>query len=154
MEAKTEAERKQFLTGLGLNPDAPALNAEKPKKKDNTDKADKPVEVPVDAHTMPVSDIVFDETLLDDFPDLTGTNYKAASEHIFAMYRSPGRDHDRNALLHRRITEFIGQVKRSRKTGGFVKDKIKATDEQREMANVLAAHNVTVEDLAKLLKEA
>jgi len=150
MATKTEAERNKFLSSLGLNPDAPALKADKPAKKDK--KNETVVEIPVDAHTMPVSDIEFDESLLDDFPDLTGVNYKAASEHIFAMYRSVGRDRDRNGLLHRKITEFIGQVKRSRKTGGFVKDKIKATEEQREIANVLAAHNVTVDELAELLK--
>ena len=152
MTTKTEAERKEFLGKLGLNPDAPALVAEKPKKA----KKDKPkaeeVEVPVDSHTMPVSDIVFDESLLDDFPDLSGTHYKLASAHVFDMYKGKRGDTERNALLHRRITEFIGQVKRSRKTGGFVKEKIKATEEQREIANVLAAHNVTMEDLAELLK--
>lgn len=153
----SESERTEFLKNLGLNPTAPALVADvqpatpvkEAKKKKQT-----PVQIApegVDPHTMPVSDIVFDPSLLDEFPDLSGANYRLASDKVFAMYRSKGRDKDRNGLLHRRITEFIGSVKRSRKTGGFVKEKIKSTAEEREIANLLATHGVTVADLAELL---
>lgn len=152
--AKTDDERKAFLTGLGLNPDAPALSAPPKTEKPAKPKA-QAAQVPegVDPHTMKVSDIKFDESLLDEFQDLSGRNYNLASQKIFQMYQSPGRDSERNGLLHRKITEFIGQVKRSRKTGGFVKEKIKATEQERELANLLATHNVTVEELAALLKE-
>lgn len=146
---KTEEERKALLVSLGLNPEAPALDAA-PKSKKKKEHVE--VQTGVDYSTMPVSDIVFDPALLDDFPDLSGANYKAASAHIFEMYKAKGRDKDRHALLHRKITEFIGEVKRSRKTGGFVKEKVKATSEERELANLLAAHGVTLEKLTEMLQ--
>lgn len=109
--AKTEAERKDFLASIGLNPESPMLEAKEPK----VGGPESLVQTVVDFHTMPVSDIVFDPALLDEFTDLGGQNFKAAGDKVFAMYKSKTRDKDRNGLLHRKITEFIQQVKRDRK---------------------------------------
>lgn len=162
MTVKTEKERKDFLASLGLNPDAPALVSEVA-----------PV-APARAHrgtatsadedcvrrTTPAADIVFDPSLLSDFSSLDGANMSAASRHLFDLYKSPHKDKERHALLHRRIGEFIQQVRRSRQTGGLVPaegttEKVKATREQRDIAALLAAKGLTAADLAALLaKEA
>lgn len=159
---KTGKEREKFLRSLGLNPNAPALVADvKPSKKAKTSDASGSITpeiaknmaqgaAEVDPHTIPVGDIVFDPALLDEFPDLA-RDCKAASEKVFAMYKGP-RGSERNKLLHRRISEFISQVKRSRKTGGYVKDKIKATAEQRELAASLAELGITEEELLDMVK--
>lgn len=155
----TDDERKEFLADLGLNPNAPALAADVPAEaspKASKGKGGKEVRLApdgVDPRAMPVSDIVFDPHLLDGFPSLEGEGMSAASRHIFGLYKSHGRNKDRNSLLHRKITEFIGQVRRERATGGVVKEKVKATKEQREIANLLAAKGLTLADLAALLDD-
>lgn len=140
--AMTPEAQKAFLTGLTLTTDVVVEAPATPPRVVLAPEG-------VDPHTMPVTDIVFDPRLLDEFPDLTGANMKRASEKVFALYRSPNRDKDRHALLHRRITEFIGQVRS--KTGGHVKEMVKATSQERELAKLLAAKGLTVEDLAALI---
>lgn len=148
----TDEERKKKLISLGFDPDGDtlaqsALPGPKPKQGGVQFAPEG-----VDPHAMPVSEIVFVDAMLDGFPDLTGQGFRAASDHLFAQYKSPRRDTERHALLHRRITEFIGQVKRSRKTGGVVRERIKATAEQRELAEVLAAAGLDAAQLAALVK--
>lgn len=153
MTTLTDEERKQRLASLGLPTDGDSLaNNAVPAR--SRPKADGVRFAPegVDPHTMAVTDIVFTDAMLDGFPDLTGQGFKAAGDFLFAQYKSPRRDPDRHSLLHRRITEFVGQVKRSRKTGGLVRERIKATAEQRDIAAVLAAEGINAADLAALIK--
>jgi hypothetical protein len=136
-----EAQRVQFLATLGIS-DTPAVA---------------PVEVPtavqtVDPHTIPASEIEFDPADIAEFGDLEGIKFRQASDKLFAMYRSPKKDSDRHGLLHRRITEFLGKQRTLMKSGGFVKDKVKVTKEQREIAQFIAAAGLTMEDLAALVK--
>lgn len=139
--SKTRTPDATFLTSVGLNPEAAA----KPHQ----------ATTEVDPHTMPASEIVFDPALLDEFPDLSA-QMKAASTKVFEVYRSYGRDKERNGLLHRRITEFIGQVDRARRgegeLPGFVKTKVKATKKQRDLTRYLAEHGIeSIEDLERAL---
>lgn len=148
----TEDERKATLKSLGLNPDAPGL-ADLPAKITTQVVPETPTN-----HTTPASEIVFDPTLLDQFEVLDGAGMASASRYLFDLYKSPHRDKERHALLHRRISEFIQQVRRNRQTGGLVpvepvKDKIKATKEQRDIAALLAAKGLTAADLAALLHQ-
>lgn len=142
---KTDAERREFLTSLNLNPDAPALErVERPIAKPLPDGIQWAPEG-VDPHTMPVTDIVFDPAMVEQFPDLSPRGRNAASRFLFDQYKSYGRDKDRNSLLHRRIGEFLGKTHRDRETGGsFVKDKIR-------LANTMAEHGVTEADLKEYL---
>lgn len=106
----------------------------------------------VDPRTMPVAAIVFDPRLLDGF-NLT-TDVSDASRSVFAHYKSHGRDKDRNGLLHRRVSEFIGQVKRER-TGDkptHVRDKVRASKPTRDLAMVLDEFGVTADELRALLE--
>lgn len=152
----SDAQRREFLKGVGLDPDASALVDENAPAKATSKRGVIVVLAPsgVDPHAMPVSEIVFDERLLDDYPELEGAGLKAASDHVFAQYRSRSRDKDRHSLLHRRITEFIGQMRRSRTTGGHVRELVKATKEQRDLAALLAEKGLTVTDLVALLQAA
>lgn len=151
-ETMTDAERREFLSGLGLSPDAAVLAQVEPNDPAKPVKG-KVAPKGVDPHTMPVTDIVFDAALLDDHPVLDGVGLKAASDYVFSLYRSPGRNKDRHSLLHRRISEFIGQVRLSRASGGHVKELVKATKEQRAIAALLASKGLTLDDLAQLLGE-
>jgi hypothetical protein len=155
-ETKTDAERVEFLASLGLSPEAPALVVAETRTapaKPYTAPAAGVVLAPdgVDPHTMPVTDIVFDARLLDGFPTLTGDGIKAASDYVFSLYKSKGRNKDRHSLLHSRITKFIGQVRQNRDTGGYVKDQVKATKEERDLAAIIAATGITAADLAAML---
>jgi hypothetical protein len=105
----------------------------------------------VDTHTMPVGDIEFSDDMVDDFPVLSGDGFASASRHLWAIYKSPRGQTERNQLLHRRITEFLHQVNRHRKTGGLMRERVRADAPARELAGLLQAHNLTVEDLAALL---
>lgn len=161
----TDDERRTFLAGIGLNADAPALAADVPAdapakapKVKKAKKAPKPQsgqasELPTEAErrAMPASEIMFDAALVEHF-DLD-TQLRAASQHLFDLYKSPSRDRERNGLLHRRITEFLGQQRRARKAGvkAPMKDHIKVTREQRDIARLLAEHNITLADLGSLL---
>lgn len=151
---KTDAERQEFLKGLGLNPDAPALTSlsepepERPKKP-KAQLAPKGA----DPHAMPVSEIVFDPALLDQFPNLEGQGRRAAADYVFALYKSPGRNKDRNSLLWSEVGKFIQRVHRSRETGvPHVKDKVKAGKKSRDLLAVLAELGIeSVDDLTALL---
>ncbi len=149
----TDTEQREFLASIGLNPDAPAASSP-------TVTAPHPPTVVngvrlgpdgVDPRTIPAADIEFDDRLLDQFASLEGDGLKAASDYVFGLYKSRGRDKDRHSLLHRRITEFIGRVRRSRATGGHVKETIKATRDQRDLAALMAAKGITPADLLALL---
>lgn len=135
------------ITGLNLNPDpdAPALEVfERPLTQ--TAPSDI-VWAPkgVDPHTMPVSDIVFDPAMVEQFADLSPRGRSEAARFLFAQYKSLGRNKDRNSLLHRRIGEFLAHTHRSRETGGgYVKDKIR-------LGNTLAEHGVSADDLKEYL---
>jgi len=153
--ALTEESRREAMRLLGLDEDGPSLaqGTSEPKATIPT-----PVQTGiqfapegVDPHTMPVSDIEFTLDMLDSFPDLSGTNFKSASEFLFDQYRSRGRDRDRHALLHRRITEFISQVRRHRKSGGLIRERVVADAESRDLAQLLAAKGLTMQGLAALI---
>lgn len=147
----TEDERAQ-IAALGLNPDAPAFG-EVVAKPDA--KRKQPVLAPegVDPHMMPVTEIVFDPALLDDFPSLSGDGLAAASRHVFALYKSPGRNKDRNSLLHREVGLFISRVRRSRETGTpHVKEQVRQGSKQRDLLALLAEHGIkSVDDLTAAL---
>jgi hypothetical protein len=102
---------------------------------------------------MPVSDIVFDPALLDGFPSLEGDGRADAARYVFGLYKSHGRNKDRNRRLHDEIGLFILRVRRSRETGTeHVKDKVKASKPQRDLLALLAEHGITsVEDLNNAL---
>lgn len=162
--ALTEDGRRDFLKGLGLNADAPGLApVVEPKAKAKKDKADKPkaevqtVVETVNPRLIPASEIVFDPTMLDEFTDLSGSGMAAASRHLFEHYKSPGKDRERNGLLHRRIGEFIQQTRRDRQQHneptGTIKAKVKASKAQRDIAALLAESGLTADDLAALIKE-
>lgn len=160
--ALTEDGRREFLQTLGLNADAPGLapvvesttKAKKPKGEKA--KAATVIET-VNPRTIPASEIVFEPTMLDDFTDLSGSGMAAASRHLFEHYKSPGKDRERNGLLHRRIGEFIQQTRRARQAGeeptGAVKAKVKQTKEQRDLAALMAAKGITAADLSRLIQE-
>ena len=152
---KTETERKELLASLGLNPDAPGLSVTRAKTR-AAGLATAAVGEP-DPHRIPAGEIEFAPALLDNFPDLDGAAMTTVSRYLFDMFKSPTKDHERHALLHRRISEFIQQVRRSRQTQGLVsadptKEKIKASKEHRDLAALLAAQGITAESLAKLIK--
>ena len=139
-DTMTDAQRIEFLASLGLNQSTPAKLA-----------PSAPSAPGGDLHTTPAAEIVFDPALLDGFPELSGDGLRAASAHVFNLCKSPTKDKDRHSLLHRRITEFIGQTKLSRATGGHVKEKITTTREQRDLAALIAAKGITVADLVAML---
>lgn len=155
--SKTDEERRALLTSIGLNPDAPAL-VSGPDKAVHQPKASNTSEIRlappgVDPHLMPVEDIVFDERLLDEFHSLAFNEQGAdAARHIFALYKSMGRNKERNGALQRKISSFITQVRRNRETGGMVKEKVASTKEQRDNAALLASQNVSSADLAEALR--
>jgi hypothetical protein len=105
-----------------------------------------------DLHTMPVEDIVFDPALLDRFPSLSGDGMNEASKYVFSLYKSLGKNKERNSLLHRRISTFITTTRRSRQTGGMVTEAVKTTKAQRDNAALLASQGVTDSDLAEALR--
>lgn len=152
-ETMTDEQRKDLLRSLNLSPDAPglalspALDGGSPAR---------PADLDEDAlrRSTPAAEIVFDPTMLDGFPNLDGGHMAAASRYLFEMYKSPHKDKERHALLHRRIGEFIRSVRIARKTGDEpVTEKIKATKEQREIAALMATHGLTANDLAQIIKE-
>lgn len=156
--AMSDEQRKALLASAGLPTDGASLSLPAKPKRDKP-KADNGTTIAlapegVDPSTMPVSDIVFDPRLLDDFPSLSGEGFAAASRYVFSLYKSQGKNKDRNSLLHQRIGQFINQVRRSRETGtGYVKDKVKANKEQYDLAAMLAAKGITAADLAALLEK-
>lgn len=146
----TTTDRRQRLLNLGLNPDSNSLADSAVPESTPAPTGIQFAPDGVDQHTMPVSDIVFTDAMVDDFPNLT--NMKPASDFLFDQYRSKGKDPDRHGFLHRRITEFLGQVRNSRETGGFVREQVKATRKQSKLAQVMAAGGVEAEPLVALVK--
>lgn len=156
-KTKSTDERAEFLSGLGLNAGAGGL-ADMPAK---ITSAVTHVATPsktvtlappgVDPRMMAVDDIVFDDHLLDQFPSLEGDGLRAASDYVFSLYKSYGKNKERNAPLHRKITSFITLTRRNRETGGMVKEKVKTSKPERDMAALLASQEVGVSDLAEAL---
>lgn len=106
----------------------------------------------VDPHMMPVDEIVFDPALLDQFPSLSGDQMNEASRYVFSLYKSYGRNKERNSLLHRRISTFITNTRRSRQTGGMVTETVKTTRDQRDIAAILASQGASPEDTAEAFR--
>ena len=106
----------------------------------------------VDPHTMDVDEIVFDPALLDKFPSLNGEGMNEASKYLFSLYKSHGKNKERNSLLHRRISTFITTTRRNRQTGGMVTEAIKTSKAERDLAALMASQGVTDSDLAEALK--
>lgn len=151
-KTKTENERAEFLKGIGLKPDGDTLAAVPPTHQSSASTEGITLAPPgVDPKAMPVDEIVFDPRLLDKFPSLEGDGLRAASDYVFSLYKSYTKG-DRNKVLWRKVSSFILQVRTERKTGGMVKEVVKTTKEQRDLAQVIAASGLTAEDLAKLLK--
>lgn len=158
MTTMTDEQRKAFLTDLGLDAEAPALAAdiadEKPAKTKKA-KGDKPKKAKggdVDPHTQDVSTIVFDPKMVEQFT-LDGSDMKQASDLLFQHYKSPTKG-ERNKFLHRRITEFLQQVKRERNPqprDGHIKGKVKASKEERDLTQMIAQAGITADDLAVML---
>jgi len=111
----------------------------------------------LDLRRIPASEIVFDPEMLDEFPDLSGAGMAAASRHLVELYKSPTKDRERNGLLHRRIGEFIQQVRRDRQalrpSTGVVKEKVKQTKAQRDLAALIAEAGLTADDLSRMIQE-
>lgn len=145
----SEAQRIQFLATLGIN------EATAPEPESQVQTAVQTINNP---HTIPAADIVFDPADVKKFDLTDGTQFADASRHLFTKYRSQDdsgkarKDSDRHGLLHRRIGEFLSQQRTLAKSGGFVKDKVKVTKEQREIAQFIAAAGLTMADLAALVK--
>lgn len=155
-KTKTENERVEMLKSLGLNPEAPALTTQK-KASHEARKADSDgvtlAPPGVDPHLMPVDEIHFDPRLLDGYTSLAFNQQgNEAARYIFSLYKSYGRDKERNGALQRAITKFITNTRRNRETGGMVREEIKSTAEQRDLAALIASQGITAADLAALLK--
>ena len=154
---KTEDERVQHLTALGINPDGKALAALPPdepaKPKHQPAKGEVTLAPPgVDPRTMNVDEITFDPHLLDSFPSLEGDGLAAASAYVFSLYKSYTKDKGRNGALHRKITTFITTTRRNRQTRGTVTEQIKTTRADRDIAALIASQGVKPEDLAEALR--
>ena len=150
----TEEQRKEFLKGLGLGDKGDALTATPSTPQPTAIAAPTGVTLAppgVDPRAMPVDEIVFDPKLLDGFPILEGEGMNAASQHVFRLYKSYTKG-DRNKSLHRKISTFITNTRLQRLPGGHIKEKVKVTAEERDLAQVIAAAGITAADLAKLLK--
>lgn len=133
-----EQQRIEFLATLGMTPE---VAVEAPAQTGT-----------IDRHTMPVTSIVFDPADIAEFGDLEGMNRRLAADKLFAMYRAPGRDKDRNSLLWSKVGLFLSQQAKLRKSGGVIKEKIAVTKEQREIAEFIASAGITMADLAAMVK--
>ena len=160
MTTMTDDQRKAFLADLGLDDAAPALAVDVPVdepakvKKAKGDKPKKPKKdvTTIDPHTIDVSDIVFDPAMLTDFL-LDASDIKQASDVLFQHYKSPIKG-ERNKFLHRRISEFLAQVKRDRNPAprdGYIKGKVKTTKDKRDLAQMLSTAGINADDLAVML---
>lgn len=160
-KTKTNDERADFLKGLGLKAHGDSLvDLDQPAKVRpsphvQAPAADDIVLAPkgLDPRSMPVEEIIFDPRLLDPYPSLAfdqGGN--AASQYIFSLYKSYGRNKDRNGALQRKITSFITHTRRQRETGGMVKEKVKASKKDRDLAALIASNDGDVAEVAGGLK--
>lgn len=142
--------REQFLESLGLPADGDSLAPAKSAPVTASKKAaEPPVEV-TDERLIPVSSIVFTEDMIEGL-DLE-TQFQVAYRVLFERFKSP-KNSDRNKLLHQAIDKFLYGLRAERRSGGTVKEKIKATAEERDMAKILHANGVTKEQLLSLLQE-
>jgi hypothetical protein len=151
-DTMTDDERKAFLAELGLDAEAPALAAEVVEDQPAKVKKAK-AKKDVDPHTQEVSTIVFDPKMVEHFT-LDASDMKQASDLLFQHYKSPTKG-ERNKFLHRRITEFLQQVKRQRNPqprDGFIKGKVKAGKEERDLTQLIAQAGLTADDLAVMLE--
>lgn len=151
---KTEEERAGFLADLGLNPDGETL-AKQPAKTRKHEPATngggvKLAPPGVDPRVMPVDEIVFDPALLDGFPSLK-EGRKQAADYVFELYKSYTKG-DRNKVLWAKIQKFIENTRRERETGGLVKEKVRTSAPERDMAQVIASQGVTTSDLVRALE--
>lgn len=155
MTTKTPEEAAAFKASIGLDPGAKAKLLPAAPKRDVTKR--QPVLAPegVDPRTMPVTEIVFDDALLDDFPSLEGEGLKRAADHVFAFYKSPGRNTERNRPLWSEVGKFIQRVKKSRKAGvPHVKEEVRRTKPQRDLLALLNEMGISsVEDMQALLSK-
>jgi hypothetical protein len=150
-KTKTDAERRKHLEKLGLKASGDTLG-QPPKHKPDSDGT--PVLAPpgIDPRAMPVDDITFDPRLLDRFPSLEGDGRRAACDYVFALYKSYAKG-DRNKVLWKKVNDFVTSTRLNRKTGGVVKEKVKTSAEERDLAQLIAAAGITAEDLAKIIRE-
>lgn len=154
----TEEERVKFLEGLALDDDGDKL-ADPGKTvqtgvQESNPKAIQWAPPGVDPHTMEVKQIVFTDDMLDGW-DLT--NAHPASAYLFSQYRSKVngkdlKDTDRHSHLHNRISTFVFGLRDRRDSDGVIREKIKTTAEQRQLAQMLAAAGGTVKELAPVVK--
>lgn len=160
-KTKTNDERADFLQGLGLNPGKGSLaDLQQPARQVPTSPTapslpnDIALAPPgVDPRAMPVDEIVFDPRLLEAYPSLAADQGgKDASRYIFSLYQSYGRNKDRNGALHRKISSFITHTRRQRETGGMVKEKVKSTKGERDIAALIASQGVEAGELAEALQ--
>jgi len=109
--------------------------------------------VGVDPRSMPITQIVWVPEMLDDFDSLEGDHRKAAYDFLFGIYKSRGRDKERNRLLHNEVGLFISRTKAARKTGvEHVKGKVKAGKKERDLLAVLKGLGIeSADDLTALL---
>lgn len=159
LNVKTEEGRRDFLAGIGLNADAPALETLPPARPAVVPVGTTPMEFTlapegVDPHTMPVEDIVFDERLVAHFPSLAPKDRSVPVSYVFQFYKGP-RGSERNKLLHAAIGKWLRDLHLARRAPGIVREKIKTSTETEELAMILQAKGIKAEDLiAMLSKEA
>lgn len=153
--AMSADEQAAFLAGLGLAPEGKTL-ADVPAAEVSTEapaKKAKKKEVPTTTRPEDPSDIVYDAAWVSEFV-LDGSDMKAASDKLFAMFRYPRGD-VRNKLLHRLNTEFLQRVKKERNPqprDGHIKDKVKASKDDRDLAAMIASAGITADDLAVMIE--
>ncbi len=154
---KTDAQRREMLAAIGLNPDAPALVAPPQHRPERKQAHLVPAGSDWTPQTIPVKDIEWDNALLDDFPALSDSACRnAAHNHVFALYKTPKGPHssDRNKALWSEVGKFINRVRRERETGGHVRERIKTDTERNEIAMFLQSQGLTLDDIVALAQQA
>ena len=134
--------REDYLRALGVPADGDTLAGGAPLALDEQE---------IDEHLIPVADIVFTPDMVEGF-DLE-TQFTTASRVLFERFRSPRRDKQRHSLLHGRISAFLGGLRLERRTGGFVKQRVRAGRVERDLAQVLATSGGTPAQLVALLSD-
>lgn len=154
-KTKSEAERVALLNTLGISAKGKTLGGGKPQRSTPTESTSEVTLAlkGMDPHTMAVEDIVFDPRLLEEYTDLAfNAEGSVASRKIFDLYKSIGKNKDRNGALQRRITSFITAERRSRLAGHPISEKIKTTSEQRDMAALAADSGYSPEEMAEAFR--